>query len=466
MAVATIETLVKQALAEESEGLFEQLLCTTGKVLTLSPEHALGWTLHGKAFAGLRNYRNAAQAYARALRLLPHDARLHARFGHCLMHIGEDGYARACFRHALELDPKTTSALEGLLAYEVFAPDHPYVHELARMADAVSVSLKTRAHAAFLLGRVLLTAGRDAEAFARYRQGNDLVAKGLQADRLVDPDWHPLLAMDRKYFEQMNADCTRPPAPPCPALIVTGLPRSGKSLVEHLLAQHSAVVAGGELAGFSKFVGKRGADPLARARQLAFQADGSLARLYASAMAGLGRPGQQRVVDTSPAHLRILGFLGVLHPEVPVVLCQRDPLDLGASLYFKMFATGHFFTYDLKRLGAALAGADRLIEHWMAHLPNPVMRVRYEEMVADPDGTRLKLLQLAGLSPLPSAGSGSAGPAKVPLHSSHSHSSFARITQELVGFGRRFNRELEPMMSAYAAGRAIVFPAEKALPAI
>jgi hypothetical protein len=83
------------------------------------------------------------------------------------------------------------------------------------------------------------------------------------------------------------------------------------------------------------------------------------------------------LTDTSPANLEYLGYLALLHPEVPVLFCRCNALDLGVSLYFRNFRRGQGFSYDLEATGRTIALADKLIDHWLSVLPNPVWEVAY-----------------------------------------------------------------------------------------
>jgi len=83
------------------------------------------------------------------------------------------------------------------------------------------------------------------------------------------------------------------------------------------------------------------------------------------------------LTDTSPANLEYLGYLALLHPEVPVLFCRCNALDLGVSLYFRNFRRGQGFSYDLEATGRTIALADKLIDHSLSVLPNPVWEVAY-----------------------------------------------------------------------------------------
>lgn len=475
-----IDTLIRKVHEDFTQGRLEQVLEGTSKLAELRPDKLVVWKLRGDVFRSLRRFHEATEAYANAVALEPGNARLLTNLGTCLAKLGFHKEARSCFLRALKINPEVMSAFQGLMAYERFAPDHPYILDLKALVANERILAKSRAFACFLLGRVLVTAEEDEQGFEYYRLGNRLLTANGLIDSREGADWTRFHTMDRDFFARAHARSMPPPG--CPAILVTGLPRSGKSLVEALLARHPALVPGGEFAGLTHQVDEEHADPLAQVDALVSASPPPIAHAYARALSEARQrlqaestlaqssevpdaslpgapsmpPGQQRLIDTSPGNLKALGYLGALHPDVPVVLCQRDPLDQGAALFFKKFRSGHHYSYDLERLGATMAEANRLIAHWLEALPNPVVRIHYEEMVADPEGTAHRLFELVGFSeeerldaPDRRRAERETSVHPGPLHPSHSLTSFDRISSELVGFGRRFEQQLAPMMQAY-----------------
>lgn len=158
----------------------------------------------------------------------------------------------------------------------------------------------------------------------------------------------------------------------CPALLISGLPRSGKSLVEHLLASHPAIAAGQELGGLHGIVEAQNGTPRDRLEALFTSKQDHLAECYSQALASCRNSNAHFITDTSPANLWDLGYMGNLHPKVPIILCKRNALDLGSSIYFKKFKHGHAYSYDQAALGGMLAKTEMAIKHWCWKLPNPI----------------------------------------------------------------------------------------------
>jgi hypothetical protein len=435
-------------------GDFAGSLPLSARLLRACPERAVVWRLHARALAALGRHDEACDTLAQALRHCPDDLPLRVALGKALTDRGRLREAGRCFREALTLEPRSLAAFSGLLGCETVPPDHPYVTAVRAMAEDSVGDPDPRAFACFLAGRALVAARRDAEGFRYYALGN-LLADGVPPPAAFDvTPWRQAFDLAPARLAAVREQRRALAPDDCPAVIVAGLPRSGKSLVESLLARLPGLVPGGEAGGLAEVVGE--ATPAEVARHASRERVSPLAARYRRLCASLDAPAGHRVIDTSPGNLRLLGVLGALHPEVPVVLCRRDPLDLGVAIHFRKFRHGHAYSRSLPVLGTTLAAAEDLIEHWSRVLPNPVLQLRYEAVVADPGATLARLATFVG-APGPSGAatiaSGVKGADEPALHPGHSPSSFSRIDSGLVGFGRRFERQMAPMMTAYHASR-------------
>ncbi|MEI6801497.1 MAG: sulfotransferase, partial [Pseudomonadota bacterium] len=139
--------------------------------------------------------------------------------------------------------------------------------------------------------------------------------------------------------------------------------------------------------------------------------------------------------------------MAALHPDVPIVLCHRDPLDLAAAMYVKQFRPGNLFTTRLDSLGRAIARAERMMAHWLDALPNPVLHLAYEDTARHPAAAAARLAALAGLPPPPAVRT------RPPARLYPARASDGSPGPGLIGFARPLARHLEPAMAAYHAER-------------
>ncbi|MEQ8516198.1 MAG: sulfotransferase, partial [Chromatocurvus sp.] len=182
----------------------------------------------------------------------------------------------------------------------------------------------------------------------------------------------------------------------------------------------------------------------------------ALARRYRD-FARHARPGNppRFVIDTSPANLRRIGFLSLLHPRVPIIFCRRDPLDLAVALYFKHFKTGHGYSYSLSAIGRAIARSEQLMAHWLRELPNPMATVHYEALARDPTGTIQAIGRALGIAirvadPGITDGSAAAeSESEWRLFTARSIDAHGSIRPDLIGFGERFSPHMQTAINAY-----------------
>ena len=193
-------------------------------------------------------------------------------------------------------------------------------------------------------------------------------------------------------------------ADPAPVFIV-GMPRSGTTLCEQILAAHAQAHGAGERGALTQMFTALGGgyDTPAAVQRIAgldaatldAAATGYLADLHALA------PDKARVVDKLPGNYLYLGLVGLMLPGARIIHCVRDPRDIGLSIFTFRFHGHHGYAHDLADLGWTIAQHDRLMAHWRAALPNPILTVRLADWVTDFDGTLARVLAHVGLPPDP-----------------------------------------------------------------
>ncbi len=387
-----VELCLETGLHEEAEAALRAAIATAPGDPAL--RERLATVLAAAARLG-----EAEAELGEALRLAPERASAHHRLAEVRIAAGaiEEGLA-AC-RRALELDPGLARAYETLaLARRARPGDERWVErievELARPGhdDAERAALR------FAAAKLLDDLGRPDAAFAHLARGNALVRRGLRHDpAAVRARVDALIAaFPRERF------ASPPPGDPSdlPVLVV-GMPRSGTTLVERILAAHPQVHACGELEHLGKLrIAVDGVPYPACAGRLDAPLLAALARGYLEALAAAGAgPGVARAVDKMPLNFWHLGLVALALPRARVIHCTRDPRDTGLSIYFQNFthAQANGFAFELGEIGAYLNEYRRLMAHWRAVLPLPWQEVAYESLVADPEGTARALIAFLGL---------------------------------------------------------------------
>ncbi|MHB1060214.1 MAG: tetratricopeptide repeat-containing sulfotransferase family protein, partial [Rhodanobacter sp.] len=270
----------------------------------------------------------------------------------------------------------------------------------------------------FALAKVLDARGSHRAAFAEFVRANETRRAALaRAGRIYDParqerDIDRLIAVFTPEFfagAQAGAAGFRSELP----VFVTGMPRSGTTLVEQILASHSAVHAAGELrlvaditALLPDLAGSHadgGEAPLypeclvpPPADRLRRLAEDHVDRLAALAQAA-GRAAARRVVDKQPLNFLHLGLIALLWPQARIIHCRRDPRDTLLSCYTQSFETHYAWCWDQDSLAHFHRQHDRLMDHWRRVLPVPILEIEYETLVADFTGEARRLVESTGL---------------------------------------------------------------------
>ena len=374
------------------------------EAVRLQPGFARAYVNLGTALRQRPQIDAAVAAYQQALRIQPDDALAHNNLGEAHLELGDAQQAQSYFREALRCDPAYVQPLLHLAANGFYSPAEPGVDDLkARLAEP-HLSAESASQLHFILGYLLDRMENTDEAFNHFRRGNALrrsllQQKGIAFDACVHSQRidRMIAFFSREFFQQRASFGLDTEVP----VFIVGMPRSGSTLVEQILSQHSQVHGAGELKDVWRLVGdlstKLGADKgfpeclgdlnAAIARELAEAHLRQLTRLGGSAT---------RVIDKMLDNFLYLGLLAVLFPRARVIHCRRDPRDVCLSCFFQYFK-GLSFTWDLDDLGRYYRDYERLMAHWRAVLPLSILDVTYEEVVADIEGQSRRLVAFCGL---------------------------------------------------------------------
>ncbi|EFI34144.1 TPR repeat-containing protein [Desulfonatronospira thiodismutans ASO3-1] len=414
------------------------------RALELEPDSALHHTRMGSVCKDLKLYEEARDHYLRALEIDPHFEHAHSRLGNAYKHLGQISDALKSYRRALELDPDSVQAHYGLSELTTFDdPDDPAIKRLqARFMDS-ETDPHDRALAGFALGKAMLDQKRLSEAFDCYDQANRI----MYPLREGGPDWDIRPARYQRLFSgEFMARAGDFGLQETPQVFVVGFSRSGKSLVESLIACHPDIEPWGEDQKFHRFCRGKGKNYL---QKLTPEKSRQEARNYIREHQF--PPGRGRCVTTLPGNITVLGYLGLYFPATPIIFVQRDLKDLGVSCYFKHYARGNRYAFDLEHLGREIRLYRELIKHWTQVLPNPMLMLSYEELTRNPDGMCSMLYSFLGLEwkkeyfkVLKERSSH-----VLDLGPAHSLDLAMPIRKDFVGFSEPFRDRLGPLLQGY-----------------
>ncbi len=360
--------------------------------LDVAPDHA---GLHAAKAMVARALGRLAEADAsarRALELRPGAADTIALLGSLAIDHGRFDEAESLLRQALAIDPELPEALTSLTAVRRMTPaDAPWRDAAERaLARGLPVAHASNLHHA--LGKYHEDVGDREAAFEQHRAGNELSRRSrarydraemtLRVTRILE-------AFDRSALAALRPGGLASERP----VFVVGMPRSGTSLTEQILASHPQVHGAGELLYWNFAADEeRAASPAQRAATIA-----GLGRTYLDALGTLA-PQAARVIDKLPVNFRHLGLIHAALPGARFIHMDRNPLDTCLSIYFQGFSAAHPYATDFGDLAHYYREYRRLMAHWRVTLPlETLLEVRYEELVEDPEGQTRRMLAHIGM---------------------------------------------------------------------
>ena len=392
--------------ALREQGKLDEAAAAYAKALELMPDYAeaaynLGICLHdqGELDAAVEHYR-------RALRLKPGWANAHNNLGSALKEQGLLDEAIAQFQEALRHAPEHALALYNLselaaVGQYVFGPSE--LERLKNLAARETVTPVERSLGAFALATVCNRRGDYDRAFAYCRQANDLRRGNRQPGTTpFDPVGHRALVdriittHDAAYFDAVKnwgIDTDMP-------IFIIGMPRSGTTLVEQILASHPLVFGAGEIDEVPRhsprFKTRAAVDFYTDKLVPTAGAAHELAAEYINYLTTLSK-GARRVTVKTLENVLHLGVIATLFPRARIIHCRRDPLDICVSCYFQNFREIEF-AWSLENIGAYYRAYEKLMAHWTHVLPVPIHEVVYEDLIHNQEKVSRDLLEHCGLA--------------------------------------------------------------------
>ncbi len=345
------------------------------------------------------HFHDALPIFQRAIAVDPDNAAVRHRHGWALSTVGRTEEAIPELELAVRLAPDNAAAHYLLSTLKTYEPDDPH---LGQLRDALQLRLKPRQRSRllFALGRALEQTGEYEEAFEAYTEANRLRRAEFDFDIANEQrqvDWLIARFDATRYRDAATGFDSDMP------VFLVGMPRSGSTLLEHMLSCHPEIGAAGETPQFFRSLDHHlgttlmtgsaqvplpgSADPLWR----------DIGRHYVDgirAQAGF----HSRVVDKQLFNYFCLGAIANALPRAKIVYCTRNPEDMAISCFTTAFREGQPWVYDLDELAEALRLHRRLMSHWQNLFPGRIAELRYEDLVDDPEAQLRLLLDHIGLS--------------------------------------------------------------------
>lgn len=378
--------------SEEARGLL-------AAAVTQTPRRADLWCQLGTVLMELDDPQEAEQAFQNALALAPGSAEARVGLGNLRLEQGDVDAACALLEAALESDPGSVPARFHLAqARKVRAgdPNLAALEQLAQCEDRLSTDKRVSLH--YALGKAYDDLQQWDRAFPHFLKGAQLKRAQLDYDSAADSAILQRIAaaVDGDLIKRLQGAGDPSDVP----VFILGMPRSGTTLTEQILASHPEVFGAGELPDLIEIVQQ----PLAAAApfpegltDLSPQTAAAWGAEYATRLRRRA-PGARRITDKMPANYLALGLIPVILPRARIIHVKRNPVDTCLSCFTRLFNQRQDATYDLAELGRHYADYARLMNHWRSVLPSDAfLEVQYEDIVADVEGQARRLIDWVGL---------------------------------------------------------------------
>jgi tetratricopeptide (TPR) repeat protein len=377
-----------------------QAAAAWARVVELSPNRpgprvALGWDLQE-----LGRLAEAADQYRAAIASDPNWGAAHVNLGGLAEELGDLSGAEASFREALRVNPRYAlpyARLATLLRGKLPEADLTALRE--RLAEA-ELSDPPRSHMLFGLGHVLDARGDFAGAATSANEANALTLARNQRDhRAYVPADHErfvdrlIASFDAAWFARLSAAGSQARRP----VFIFGLPRSGTTLIEQILASHSSVFGAGELRlarqAFEAIPAVLGRDgpPMDCVPALTDQALSDLAARHLESLRAIDDGRAARIVDKMPDNYLYVGLLAALFPRATFIHCRRDLRDVALSCWMTDFRAITWANHP-EHLAHRFVQYGRVMDHWRSVVPVKMHEVDYEQTVTDLEGVARRLI--------------------------------------------------------------------------
>jgi tetratricopeptide (TPR) repeat protein len=379
---------------------FDEAISNADRLIRVDNRLPDSYLLLGTAYGSAGRYEEAIEAYEKTLELAPGHRGALSGLGNMMRTVGQFENAVAAYRACIREHPGFSEAYWSLANLKTFRFEDSEVAEMESLLDKEGLPSQSLVQLCNALGLEYENRCDYDRAFEFFERGNSARRQSESYDPVETEDLHDrLIDVFSSEFLAQHASAGDLDQSP---IFIIGLPRSGSTLIEQILASHSQVEGTHELSDLSRIT-----ENIPKHFEIRERYPESMLQLDAKAFAELGalyvsrtrrhRAGRAHFVDKNPNNFVHVGLLHLILPNAKIIDARRHPLDSCFGSYKQLFAKGQPFTYDLVEIGEYYLQYRRLMDHWHEVMPRSVLEVRYEDVVADLDHQVHRILEYCNL---------------------------------------------------------------------
>ena len=393
-----VDALINKANVLKELERLDEALAIYERAIALRPDHAEAHSNRGHALREWGRLDEAFASYERAVSLKPDHVRAWLGLAKIDLELGRFKEAEESYEKVIELAPDLSEPLYGMAWVKKFAADDPLISTLEeRLSDSrLSDEDRTWLHPAY--AKICNDLGRYDDAIAHYSLGKSL----LKSKFSIDQHCAAHSALKRFFTPQFFTDRKNFGLPDERPVFIVGMPRSGTTLTEQILASHNLVEGLGELLEMSKI-----ADQIGGGLRHPDEFTAGIAKLQADDIAKMAERYREayiisdarsiRLVDKMPHNFQLLGLIALMFPNARVVHCRRNPLDTCLSIYLQRYIENHDYANDFTTLGKYYRDYEALMMHWREVIPIPIYDCVYEELIGAFEKSAEAMVSFLGL---------------------------------------------------------------------
>ena len=378
------ENLAKMYRQKDDPDSLQKAAFCFSKATELRPDWAEGWAGLGTMQTRSSQHNEGIESYKKSIELKANQPRVHLSLGHVYKTTGNQEECINSYNEAISFDNNFGEAYWSLANLKTYKFSGDEILNMEKRVELTEVPEREKVHFLFSLGKAFEDMGSYDESFEYYKRGNDL----NRGRTTYDPKAIEALSERLKLFfteDRLNkykgsGDNSNSP------IFIVGLPRSGSTLIEQILASHSKIEGTMELPNIMNIARKLGNSTKDRTAypEVIDTLQGidltDLGKSFINETQFL-RTGKQHFIDKMPNNFSHIGLIKLILPNAKIIDARRNPMDTCFSCFKQLFARGQAFTYDLSEIARYYVNYVNLMDHWDKVLPGYVYRVQHEDLL-------------------------------------------------------------------------------------